>query len=99
MYASVIVWTYAPDALGDVRGYVHDAVLPLVQGQPGFRQYYALRTGRDAYVTILIHDSHAHAEAAHRQLLPVLRRYQGELVEGMDRYAGEIEAAACLAVT
>jgi hypothetical protein len=97
MYASVIVWTYAPAALGDVRGYVQEAVLPLVRAQPGFRNYYALRTGRDAYITILIHDTQSNAEAAHRQLLPVLRRYQGELVEGMNRYAGEVEAAASLA--
>ncbi|HET8627459.1 MAG TPA: antibiotic biosynthesis monooxygenase [Thermomicrobiales bacterium] len=93
MFASVVAWTFKPGSADEVRRRNLDMLIPEVTRAPGFRQYYAIRSGPDAYVTVIFYDDRERAEAALQHLTPLIREQQGHLLAGMERYAGEVEVA------
>lgn len=94
MYASVVIWSFVPGTLDDVSGYTEDLLAPVLRAQPGFRQYFVIRSSADAHVSVILHDTRDQAEAGFREILPLLRARHGHLVEGLARYAGDVEVSS-----
>src|SRR5690349_19848318 len=96
MYASVVIWSFTPGTIEDVSGFAQDTVAPALRAQPGFRQYFTVRSSADAHVCVILHDTQEQAEAGFRAILPLLRAHHGQVVEGMARYAGAVEVCSAL---
>lgn len=68
-----------------------EVVDPLTQ-QPGFRAYYACRSGETEITTVHVWDSETAAQNAVRTVSPHVQRVLGsELVGSVERTGGEVE--------
>lgn len=91
MYTSIVAYDFKPGAAPTVVQRVLDVILPELKLQPGFHHYRAIRSGADAFVTIIDYDTQEHAEASFRHMNTVTREQLQDLLEGMQRYAGPVE--------
>ncbi len=94
MYAEVVAWRFTPGTHAAVRQTALQILLPAVQRQPGFRCWYLVRSGANAFLTIALFATREQAERSHEELTPLFRIHQGHLVESMERHAGEVEIQA-----
>ena len=93
MFVDAVVWSFAPGGRESARRCAEEVVLPALRRLPGFHRYYAVRCGRDVMLTVILYGTRADAEAGFHTLLPLLRAQYGDLVEGLERFAGEVELA------
>ncbi|MBI4200928.1 MAG: hypothetical protein HY531_01400 [Chloroflexi bacterium] len=91
MYASAVAWNFKPGSQDLVRQVSLEVLIPAIKAQPGFRHFLSVRTRSDSWMMIILFDIKAHQDAALAILNPLIRQHHGQIIEGMQRYAGEVE--------
>jgi hypothetical protein len=89
MYVSSMLWKFKPGSHDHVRTAIQDQLLPVVRQVEGLRHWYVVPVGGDTWLTVLLYDSQAQAEAGLSSLTPIAREALGDALESMDRHAGE----------
>lgn len=89
MYLSTVVWRFKPGSSERVVSVIRDQVVPAARQVAGLRHLYTAALEADAYVSVLIYDSQAHAEQGFATLVPVVRASLGDDMASMERQSGE----------
>lgn len=99
MFATLTHWTFKPGSEDEVRRVNTEILVPMLAAKEGFLQYYAVHTGADRWMTVLIWNSQEEAERAYQDVSPSIREQQGHLTVGMERFAGIVDLAVAAQVS
>jgi len=94
MYVSSVLWRFKAGGRERVAQVLEEQILPTVRQVAGLRHVYIAPTDADTWLSVLLYDSQAQAEAGLATLVPVVRQHMGDTVEGMERHAGEVTLEA-----
>jgi len=90
MYMSSTLWTFKPGMSNRVHQVIKDQILPAVRRTPGVHDVYVAPAEGDTWLSVLFYESQAQAEEGVKALVPVVHQHMGDIIEGMERHAGEV---------
>ncbi len=74
MHAAVRTYQVDPHKVDEFKQLVNETFLPIIEGAPGFRAYYALEAGDGGIVSVSVFDDRAGAEESTRMASDNIRR-------------------------
>jgi quinol monooxygenase YgiN len=89
-YARVAVWQFKPGTADALAERVKTEMVPLLEREPGFTGYGAVRTGENSAVTITAFASQEQAHAAGEKTGVWVREHAASSVESVERSEGPI---------
>jgi heme-degrading monooxygenase HmoA len=89
-HARIGFYTAQPGTLDAALARARAELVPVIQGEPGFRRYTALRTGTDTLISLSGWDTASQAEAAAQNLSYWVRKVLGPAIVAMENYVAAI---------
>lgn len=89
-YARIGMYTTKPGTLDDILKKAEAELVPMTRQQPGFRRYFAVRTGEDSLVSVTGWDTKEQAEQAAERLSSWVRAEMGPAALKVENQVGEV---------
>ncbi len=93
-YARIGMYTVKPGTLDAILKKAEAELVPMKRQQPGFRRYFAIRTGDDSLVSVSVWEDKAQAEQAAERLSGWVRAEMGSSLVKAENHVGEITIAS-----
>jgi hypothetical protein len=77
MHAAVRIYQLDPGQVEEFKQRVNEGFLPIIEGAPGFRAYYALDAGGGRIASVSVFDDRAGAEESTRMASENIRKKHG----------------------
>ena len=79
MHAAVRMYQVDPDKVDEFKRLVNETFMPIIEGAPGFRAYYALDAGGGRIASVSVFDGRAGAEASTKMASENIRKNMASL--------------------